>query len=127
MMRQRTTSGRPHRLAELLRERLALILLHKSGDPRLQALTLTRVEVSPDLRQARVYYETRPQVDETRLHQALDKAMGFIKQEVARENIFRLMPEITFLPDNVLDEAERLERLFHEAGMSAKRGEGSDS
>src|SRR5271157_3555093 len=67
-MRQRTTSGRPHRLAELLRERLALILLHKSADPRLQELTLTRVEMSPDLRQARVYYETRPQVDETRLH-----------------------------------------------------------
>jgi ribosome-binding factor A len=126
-MRQRTTSGRPHRLAELLRERLALILLHKCADPRLQALTLTRVEVSPDLRQARVYYETRPQVEETRLQQALDKAMGFIKQEVARENLFRLMPEIIFLPDKGPDEVERLERLLREAGMSGSRGEGSDS
>ena len=127
MMRQRTTSGRPHRLAELLRERLALILLHKSADPRLQELTLTRVEMSPDLRQARVYYETRPQVDETRLHQALDKAMGFIKQEVARENLFRLMPEIIFLPDRGLDEAERLEQLLREARISSTPGEGSDS
>ena len=126
-MRQRTTSGRPHRLAELLRERLALILLHKSADPRLQALTLTRVEVSPDLRHAKVYYETRPQTDETKLHRAIDKAMGFIKQEVARENIFRLMPEIAFLPDKGLDETDRLERLFHEAGLTGKRGEGSDS
>jgi ribosome-binding factor A len=127
MMRQRTTSGRPHRLAELLRERLALILLHKSADPRLQELTLTRVEMSPDLRQARVYYETRPQVDETRLHRALDKAMGFIKQEVARENLFRLMPAIIFLPDRGLDEAERLERLLREAGLSGSRPEGSDN
>jgi ribosome-binding factor A len=127
MMRQRTTSGRPHRLAELLRERLALILLQKCADPRLQELTLTRVEVSPDLRQAKVYYETRPNADETRLHRALDKAMGFIKQEVARENLFRLMPEIIFLPDKGLDEAERLEQLFHKAGIDSRRGEGSDS
>ena len=124
-MRQRTTSGRPHRLAELLRERLALILLHKSADPRLQELTLTRVEMSPDLRQARVFYETRPQVDETRLHQALDKAMGFIKQEVARENLFRLMPEIIFLPDRGLDRLARLEQLLHEAGVAKKPEEGS--
>jgi ribosome-binding factor A len=127
MMRQRTTSGRPHRLAELLRERLALILLHKCADPRLQELTLTRVEVSPDLGQAKVYYETRPNTDETRLHRALDKAMRFIKQEVARENLFRLMPEIIFLPDKGLDQAERIEQLLHEAGISAKRGEGPDS
>ena len=53
----------------------------------------------------------------TLVHQALDKAMGFIKQEVARENMFRLMPEIIFLPDKGLDRAERLEQLLHEAGV----------
>ena len=53
--------------------------------------------------------------------------MGFIKQEVARENLFRLMPEIIFLPDRGLDEAERLEQLLHEAGMSGSRREGSDN
>jgi ribosome-binding factor A len=127
MMRHRTTSGRPHRVAELLRERLALILLHKCADPRLQELTLTRVEMSPDLKQARVYYVTRPQADDTQVHQALDKALGFIKQEVGRENLFRLMPEIIFLPDKGLDRAERLDQLFHEAGLSGKREEDSDN
>jgi ribosome-binding factor A len=127
MMRHKTTSGRPHRVAELLRERLALILLHKCADPRLQELTLTQVEMSPDLKQARVYYAARPQADDTQVRQALDKALGFIKQEVARENLFRLMPEIIFLPDRGLDEAERLEQLFREAGMSAKNEEGSDN
>lgn len=119
-MRQRTPTGRPHRVAELLRERLALILLHKCADPRLQELTLTRVEMSPDLKQAKVYYVGRPQADATLLRQALDKAMGFIKQEVARENIFRLMPEIFFLPDSGLDQVERIEQLLQEAGMSSK-------
>jgi ribosome-binding factor A len=126
-MRQRTPTGRPHRVAELLRERLALILLHKCADPRLQELTLTQVEMSPDLKQARVYYAARPQVDADQVRRALDKALGFIKQEVARENMFRLMPEIFFLPDPGLDRAARLEELFHEAGPLSKTEEGSDN
>ncbi len=120
-MRQRTVTGRPHRVAELLRERLALILLHKCADPRLTELTLTKVEMSPDLKQARVYYVTHPQADATAVHQALDKALGFVKREVARENLFRLMPEIIFLPDKGLDEAEKLERLFHEIQTGDER------
>ncbi len=122
-MRQRPQSGRPHRVAELLRERLALILLHKCADPRIQELTLTQVEMSPDLKQARIYYVTHPQADATEVHQALDKALGFIKREVARENLFRLMPEIIFLPDKGLDRAEKLEQLFHEAGLLGKERE----
>ena len=114
-------------MAELLRERLALILLHKCADPRLQELTLTQVEMSPDLKQARVYYVTHPNADPTLVHQALDKAMGFIKQEVARENMFRLMPEISFLPDTGLDRMAKLEQLLREAGVSNKPGESSDS
>jgi len=116
MMPQRTPTGRPHRVAELLRERLALILLHKCADPRLQELTLTRVEMSRDLKQAKVFYAARPQADETQVRQALERALRFIKQEVARENLFRFMPEIIFLPDTGLDEAERLERLFQSLG-----------
>ena len=114
-MRQRTPTGRPHRVAELLRERLALILLHKCADPRLQELTLTQAEMSPDLKQARVFYVARPNADPALVQKALAKALGFIKQEVARENMFRLMPEIIFLPDEGLDRAEKLEQLLHEA------------
>jgi ribosome-binding factor A len=110
----RTPTGRPHRVAELLRERLALILLHKCADPRLKELTLTEVEMSPDLKQARVFYVARETVDQEQVQIALDKALGFIKQEVAREHILRLMPEFIFLPDTGLERAARLERLIQE-------------
>ncbi len=124
-MRQRPSTGRPHRVAELLRERLALILLHKCADPRLQELTLTQVEMSPDLKQARVFYVTHPKADAALVKKALDKAMGFIKREVAQENMFRLMPEIIFLPDRGLDRLARLEQLLHEAGVAKEPEEGS--
>ena len=119
---QRPPPGRPHRVAELLRERLALILLYKCADPRLKELTLTEVEMSPDLKQARVFYVVRENVDATQVQIALNKALGFIKQEVAKENLFRLMPEFFFLPDSGLDRAAQLEKLF----QAAKEISGSD-
>ena len=108
----RAPRGRPHRVAELLRELLAEILLQRCADPRLTELTLTGVEVSPDLKQARVYYAVREGADQDQVGAALDKALGFIKQEVAREHILRTMPEFHFLPDETLERAERLETLF---------------
>ena len=118
-VKHRTPTGRPHRVAELLRERLALILLHKCADPRLQEITLTEVEMSPDLKRAKVFYVARENVDRVQVQTALDKALGFIKAEVARENLFRLMPEFFFLPDSGLDRAARLEELLKEAAITA--------
>ena len=123
----RTPTARPHRVAELLRERLALILLYKCADPRLQELTLTEVEMSPDLKQAKVFYVARENVDRDQVQIALDKALGFIKAEVARENLFRLMPEFFFLPDTGLDRAARLEELFKEAGVATDSVKKDDS
>jgi ribosome-binding factor A len=116
-VKHRTPTGRPHRVAELLRERLALILLYKSADPRLQELTLTEVEMSPDLKQAKVFYVVREGLDRDEAGQALDKALGFIKAEIAREHILRIMPEFIFLPDTGLDRAAALEKLFEAAGQ----------
>jgi ribosome-binding factor A len=126
-VKPRTPTGRPHRVAELLRERLALILLYKCADPRLKKLTLTEVEMSPDLKQARVFYVMRENVDTTQVQMALDKALGFIKQEVAREHLLRIMPEFIFLPDSGLDRAAQLEKLFQAAKTEPGSGTGSDS
>jgi len=103
---------RSTRVGELLREILAAILLERVADPRLQEITITEVHMSPDLKLARVYYAVRQGTDRDEVIIALDKAMGFIKQEVARENTLRTMPEFHFLPDQTLDKAARLEELL---------------
>jgi ribosome-binding factor A len=103
---------RSTRVGELLREILAAIMLERVADPRLKELTITEVEMSPDLKLARVYYAARQGTNPDELLAALDKAMGFIKQEVAREHILRTMPEFHFLPDETLERAERLGTLF---------------
>jgi len=101
------------RVGELLREQIALILLHKSHDPRLKDLTVTGVEMTPDLKQARVFYVLREGADPAEAKAALKKALGFIKQELAREHLLRVMPELFFLPDTGLDRAARIEQLLH--------------
>ncbi len=102
------------RLNELLRERIALILLQKTSDPRLQQLTITGVEISSDLRRAKVYYLQRGQEEEDLVtSRALRKATGFIKQELAAEHILRLMPDLTFHYDQFSRQAERLGQLLH--------------
>ena len=126
-VKHRTPTGRPHRVAELLRERLALILLHKCADPRLKEVTLTEVEMSPDLKQAKVFYVARENVGRDQVQTALDKALGFIKAEVARENLFRLMPEFLFRPDPGLDRAARLEELLKEAAVATSSMKKDDS
>ncbi len=119
-MRRRPLGKRPVRVAELLKECLATILLTRCADPRLLDLTLTEVEMTPDLKQARVYYVVRQGVDPEEVLAALDKALGFIRGEIAKAHILRTMPEFHFLPDDSLDRAARVEALFREIG---KRGE----
>jgi ribosome-binding factor A len=75
--------------------------------------------MTPDLKQARVFYLLREGVDQEQLQAALSKALGFIRQEVGREKILRTMPELFFLPDQSLDRAARLEKLFQKVAPSA--------
>jgi ribosome-binding factor A len=110
-----------------MREILASIMLERVSDPRLKELTITEVDMSPDLKLARVYYAARQGTDPEELMAALDKAMGFIKQEVAREHILRTMPEFHFLPDETLERAERLERLMESIDKEKGREQGGES
>ena len=117
---------RSTRVGGLLREILAAIMLERVADPRLKELTITEVEMSPDLKLARVYFAARRGANPEELMMALDKAMGFIKQEVAREHILRTMPEFHFLPDETLERSERLERVFEAARGNLNKGEPSE-
>ena len=87
-------------------------MLERVADPRLKEITITEVEMTPDLKLAKVYYAVRKGANPEEIMVALDKAMGFIKQEVAREHILRTMPEFHFRPDETLERAEKLGTLF---------------
>ncbi len=124
-----TDYKRRDRVGEMLREKIALILLHKSHDPRLQNITITNVEISDDLRRAKIFYLTRGKEAEIRLLQkALQKASGFIKQELAQEHILRVIPELFFQVDDSWQRGERLAdilRQLHEDTPPSDDSQGS--
>lgn len=109
---------RPLRVAELIRREVSQILLSEMADPRLRGFTITRVEMSPDLKQAKIYVGFLEHAGEGEKYEALKKATKFIRGLLASRIRIKFMPEIVFVADPTLEKAfnvvELLNRLERE-------------
>jgi ribosome-binding factor A len=110
-------SRRTERVAEELRAELALLLRREITDPRLQLVTLTRVDVSPDLARADVFWshvggEGRPSDAET--DAAFAHASGFLRRGIARALPLRRAPELHFHHDPSLALGDRALAILRE-------------
>ncbi|MBI4518854.1 MAG: 30S ribosome-binding factor RbfA [Deltaproteobacteria bacterium] len=110
------TGHRTERVADALRAVIAELLVRDIKDPRIGMVTLTGVEMSPDLKHARVFFSC---LGDEAAHQrslaGLRSASGFIKAQAARRLKLRFTPEITFIFDPALERAERLATLLRQA------------
>lgn len=104
---------RTERVAELMREALAHLLQRDVKDPRIGLVTLTSVRVSDDLRNARVFFSCvgGPEVRDRALA-GLRSASGYLRSQLVRQLQLRYAPELTFVFDPSLENAERLSRLL---------------
>lgn len=106
---------RRKRVGVLIREEISELLLRKVRDPRIGFVSITGVDLSPDLRLARVFYSVLgSESDRSQAAQGLQSAHGFIKRELASRLHLKFMPEILFVLDNSLEQGERMERIFRE-------------
>jgi len=97
---------------QLLRE-IADLLLFSVRDPRVKGATLTGVDLSNDLKHAKIYYSLVGDEKEfDRIQGGLDSARGFIKRELATRMELKYMPDIIFKRDLSLEEGDHMERLF---------------
>ena len=97
---------------QLLRE-IADLLLSSVRDPRIKGVTITGVDLSNDLKYAKVFYSLIGGEKEfVRIQKGLDSAKGFIKRELANRMELKYMPDIIFKRDLSLEEGNRMERLF---------------
>lgn len=112
-----TTPGRRHeRIGEEIQHELAAMAAGELKDPRLDVgLTVTGVNVTPDLKQVRayvaVYAEAQEQVEAIK---ALEHAAGFIRRELVVRLHLRRPPEIHFILDRSQQYTERVEELLRE-------------
>jgi ribosome-binding factor A len=106
---------RPERLAESLREEITEIVGYELEDPRLEAVTVTEVRVSPDLRDAKVFVLIEGDESEIReAMKALHNAEKFVRSQVAMNLNINHAPHIHFARDTVEEKAERIELLLEE-------------
>jgi len=110
-----TVPGRRHdRLADQIQSEVAEMLEGELKDPRIGFVTVTRVELSPDLGRARVLVSVLGD-DETREQTlaGLASATGFVRHELAQRLRLRRAPELTFVFDHGAEEASRVDALLN--------------
>lgn len=101
---------RPERVQEAIRQEISLIVHDEIKDPRLGFLTITGVELTKDLRYARVYFSVLGENKDKELAlKGLKSAKGYIKGRLADKIKLRFMPEIEFKIDDTL---ERTREVF---------------
>jgi len=104
---------RPERLAELIRRELGRILSGGLGDPRIGFVTITNVEVSPDLTLAKVHVSVldSPVKERTTL-QGLNSAKRRIRGELGDVLNLRRMPELAFFADPGVKQSIRISSIL---------------
>lgn len=109
-------------MAGELRAALAQVLLEGLRDPRVTPVTLTSVEVSPDLRLATVrFVSLGGQGDPVRIQEGLDAAQGWIRRQVGKKVHLKYLPKFRFYPDPGVDHAAHMTQLLD--GLAVQREE----
>ncbi|HLB95026.1 MAG TPA: 30S ribosome-binding factor RbfA [Nitrospiria bacterium] len=104
---------RTERLNDQIRMEIADILMTKVKDPRVGFVTVTSVEVSPDLRYAKVFVSILAALAPSeKTMEGLTKAAPFIRGELGRRLHIRYIPELTFQLDRSAEETDRVLKLL---------------
>jgi ribosome-binding factor A len=112
-------SRRTERLAEEIREEVALLIAGELKDPRIGFVTVTRVEVTPDLRTARIYVGVLgTEKQRTTSLAGLRQGAGFLRRALGRTLRLRYTPELLFQYDEGLEASDRVAKLLAEIGSS---------
>jgi len=106
---------RTGRVAEEIKKELSQILQLEFKDPRIGFLTITGVEVTNDLTQAKVYLSVLGSEEQREATlKALARGKGFLRSELGKKIRLRVVPELIFKFDNSIDYGSKIEALLAE-------------
>ena len=104
---------RIEKLQELIKQETSKMLLYDIKDPRIGFVTVTDVEMTGDLREAKIFVSIMgndEQIKDTM--QGLQSALGFVRREIGKRIRLRFTPEISFAPDKSLDYSEHIQKIL---------------
>ena len=112
---------RSERVQEAIRQEISVILQNEIKDPRIGFLTVTGVELTKDLRYARVYFSVLGEDKEKHLAlKGLNSAKGYIKGLLSDKIKLRFMPEIEFKVDDTMERTKILGEIFNRIDKERK-------
>lgn len=118
------STQRPERVQEALRQEISRIVHQELRDPRLGFITITGVELTRDLRYAKVFFSVLGEAkDKKRALHALNSAKGYMKNLISDRIKLRFMPEISFRIDDTLEHAGQLDVIFNKIEKEKKERE----
>ncbi|MGQ9598226.1 MAG: 30S ribosome-binding factor RbfA [Anaerolineae bacterium] len=107
------TTRRQRRIAELIHRELSQLLMEEVYDPRVVNVTITDVELTPDLMLARVYFAVLGDAEQERdALTGLEHAKGFLRTQLAGRVQLRFIPDLSFLVDKSSAYGRRIDELL---------------
>jgi len=107
---------RSQRVSDLLRKEIADIIMYKLKDPRIGFITVTGVDVTDDIKIARVYVSILKDDERKTTIEILNSAKSFIRSELSKRLRMKFIPSIEFRLDTSIEYGNKIERLLKEAG-----------
>ena len=104
--------GRPRKVADLIQRELSDLLHREVRDPRVGMVTLTAVDVSPDLSHAKVFFTILEKEKQSETTGALQRAAGFLRSQLAHRIKLYATPELRFVYDESIERGDHLSQLI---------------
>lgn len=107
--------SRQEKVAEAIKKEISNIIYGGLNDPRLGFITITHVEITEDLRYAKVFFSVLGKEEDYKKNkEVLDSALGFIRRLVAQRINLRLAPEIAFREDRSAEYSIKIQEVLDE-------------
>jgi len=101
-------------VSRLIQETLSMVLEREVRDPRLELVTITKVQTTDDLRQTRVFVSVLEADREQEVIRALRRATGFMRRELGARLNLRYTPALIFVLDKSFAQTQKLLETFDE-------------
>ena len=110
-------------MADQIRGELATLLVRDVHDPGLGFVTITRVQVSPDIQLARVFYTVLgDEKARASSAKALERAAPFLRRQIGSRVRLKRTPDLRFQYDEAVAGQDRIEQLLNEIHSAEKPG-----
>jgi ribosome-binding factor A len=114
------SSGRPQRLGDLIQREVAELIRQEVRDPRVGMVTITSVDVSPDLSHAKIFFTVLEKDTLQETLEGLSRSAGFLRAQLAKRIKMYTTPELRFVYDESVERGDRLSRLI-DAALKQKK------